>query len=106
MKNNYPKTAEQYILKRIYNLEAENKSLKQANDYKKDRVERLENTLDRRTKDIEFLVSLLHIEDFTDTEGKNVKIYKMDNIWETYNKEKFDKLCHILCYYADDGLPF
>lgn len=106
MKTNYPKTAEQYILKRINDLEAENEKWKQANDYKKDRIERLENTVDRRTSDVEFLISLLHIEDFTDTEGKNVKIYKMDNIWETYNADKFKRLCSILGYYADDGLPF
>ena len=106
MKTKEPKTAEQYIVKRVNELERENRLLETDLAIKKSNLESAHERLRQVDAQIKFLVSLFKVEDYEVRPDEIVHIYKTENIWSSHDEMKFNKLRDIIDYYTEPELPF
>lgn len=94
-------TLEQYLVKRLTTLEAENETLTSDNNWRKQKVESLLRINDTLHKDLEFLASLIILRDGVD----ETKYYQTEMIFEKYEPETFKRIANIK-ESLENELPF
>lgn len=83
------KTCEQYVVSRLMELENQTEELKEKCRIKDEII------TDLREK-LEFVGSLLQVNEAHDYTPENNRMYIETTVWNTYDKDKFEKLREIL----------
>ena len=100
-------TPEQYIVKRISNLEEENNQLKRDALWREGALESAKETRKSLIDTIKFLLSFHSVDKFTPVTSETPEEYiNSRNIWRNTDEKTYLKMKELIEEYAEDEMPF
>ena len=108
MKSKTPRTYEQYIVKRLNDLEYETAQLASEKNWANSTIETKREQIRRMGDDIKFLISLHTPKTFqNELEGNEPEAY-IDGrtVWERHSKSDYDRLMKLIDFYTEPEMPF
>ena len=100
-------TPEQYIVKRIRDLEEENMQLKREIQWNEGALENDRETKKSLRETIKFLLSFHSVETFTPaTSGEPEDYINSRNIWRNTDEKNYFKMKRLIEEYTEDEMPF
>ena len=100
-----PKNFEQYIVKRLNELEYENEQLRSSKRWANEKNENALRKIEHLTRDLKYLLSL-HTSTSYEKDGKTEYYIDGKAIFQSSREDEYNKLKQLIEYYNAPELPF